>query len=78
MTDKDKCVSCSLFFKKCPVGAISESDYSSVDNSKCITCMRCISICPKIAKSIDPAIEKNIDKMLSAVAQGRKANELFI
>lgn len=78
ITDKDKCVSCSLCFKKCPVGAISESDYSSVDNSKCIACMRCISICPKMAKSIDPAIEKNIDKMLSAVAQGRKANELFI
>ena len=78
ITDIDKCANCSLCFSKCPVEAISENDYSSIDDSLCISCMRCVSICPMDAKDIDATIYNNIDSMLSKVASERKNNALYL
>ena len=52
--EKDKCFGCSMCAKKCPVGAISVTDYTApgkkkpayeIDNSKCIKCGACIDTC---------------------------------
>ena len=52
--EKDKCFGCSMFAKKCPVGAISVTDYTApgkkkpayeIDHSKCIKCGACIDTC---------------------------------
>ena len=52
--EKDKCFGCSMCAKKCPVGAISVTDYTApgkkkpayeIDHSKCIKCGACIDTC---------------------------------
>ena len=52
--EKDKCFGCSMCAKKCPVGAISVTDYTApgkkkpayeIDHQKCIKCGACIDTC---------------------------------
>ena len=52
--EKDKCFGCSMCAKKCPVGAITVTDYVApgkkkpayeIDTAKCIKCGACISTC---------------------------------
>ena len=52
--EKDKCFGCSMCAKKCPVGAISVTDYVApgkkkpayeIDTQKCIKCGACIETC---------------------------------
>ncbi|MCH5304280.1 MAG: NADH-quinone oxidoreductase subunit NuoF, partial [Ruminococcus sp.] len=52
--DKDKCIGCSLCSRKCPVSAISVTDYIApgkkkpafeIDPSKCIKCGACMEGC---------------------------------
>ena len=52
--EKDKCFGCGMCAKKCPVGAITVTDYVApgkkkpayeIDHSKCIKCGACIGTC---------------------------------
>lgn len=46
----NKCNACGLCCKKCPVQAIDANNPKKVDKSRCISCARCIYICPKHSK----------------------------
>lgn len=43
-----------LCAQKCPAGAIYADQPKLSDKSKCISCMRCVSICPVHAKKASP------------------------
>ena len=52
--EKDKCFGCGMCAKKCPVGAITVTDYTApgkkkpayeIDHAKCIKCGACIATC---------------------------------
>ena len=52
--EKEKCTSCSLCIKNCPVDAIKfdEDKKAIIDQELCISCSKCISICPVSAIGI--------------------------
>lgn len=72
------CVNCGLCAKKCPAQAIDTSDCKKVDKSKCISCMRCISVCPHSARSLNKAIVSAASLVMKKACSQRKGNELFI
>lgn len=72
-----QCNSCGLCAKKCPVSAIDYSNPKITNDSKCISCMRCISICPNQARSLDPLMVAEVAKKMKKVCSIRKENQLF-
>ena len=74
----DSCTKCKFCAWNCPVEAISEDKPNLTDNEKCISCMRCISICPNHARYLAPEIIEMFTEKLSLVASERKNNSLYL
>lgn len=73
----DACTQCGLCAEQCPAGAIDKKDARAVDPAKCISCMRCVAICPQHAKSLDAAKLAGVSAMLEKVCVERKTCELY-
>lgn len=73
----DACTQCDLCAKQCPAGAIDKNDAKTVDPTECISCMRCVAICPQHAKFLDAARLASISAMLEKVCTERKTCELY-
>ena len=72
------CTFCGLCAEKCPVSAIPADKPSSTDNTRCITCMRCVEICPAHARSLMPGVMKVAGPIMKKVWGRHTANEFFI
>lgn len=73
-----KCTGCGLCAKSCPVEAIPLDNPKRTDKSRCISCMRCIDICPNNARKVNSLMVKVASKKMEAACTDRKINELFI
>lgn len=72
------CTQCGLCAKECPAGAIDTADPSKTDAQKCISCMRCIAVCPQKARSISKVLLTAGSMKLKKVCGDHKKNELFL
>ena len=72
------CNRCGVCAKQCPVDAIPLSDPKTVDTTKCISCMKCVSVCPTGARSIGKIMNFLATQGLKKVCATRKENELYI
>ena len=72
------CGSCRLCAAKCPSGAIPSDNPTQTDKDKCISCMRCISVCPTHSRKLNPLMLAAASQKLKKACSGRKENELFL
>lgn len=72
------CNRCGVCAVKCPVQAISAQDPAKVDEKACISCMRCVSVCPQGARRVNPLLLSAAGLMLKKVCTERKECELFL
>lgn len=72
------CTRCGLCAAKCPAGAIPEDNPAATDAEKCISCMRCIAVCPNRARSLPAGTVEAIAQRIGAACAERKANQLFL
>lgn len=73
-----KCGKCGACAKNCPVGAIPLSDPRKTDKKKCISCMRCISVCPHYARHVNPVIALAAKKTMAKFCTQRREAETYI
>ncbi len=72
------CDNCGLCAEKCPVQAIDHSDPKKVDSKACISCMRCVSICPNSARKVNGVMMAAVSTMLKKACAERKECELYL
>lgn len=72
------CTHCGICAEKCPVEAIPENAPESVDKDRCISCMRCISVCPQHARKLSKTILFAASQKMKKACSDRKQNELFL
>lgn len=75
---RQECKKCGLCATKCSVDAISKDNPMLVDKEKCISCMRCVAICPSKSRSVNEESLLAISKKLENACSERKMNELFL
>ena len=75
---KAVCSNCGLCAQKCPVEAISKTAPFKTDKQKCISCMRCMSICPSKARKVNNLLLKIASLKMKKACSKPKNNQLFI
>lgn len=73
-----KCIQCGLCAAKCPAQAISRENPRKTEKQKCVTCMRCIYICPQKGRDLYTLEKVIAEKGLAKVCQEYKQPEIFI
>ena len=78
MPKPDKnCVRCGLCAERCPVQAISTTDFRA-DSKKCISCMRCVKQYRANARKVNGAMVSIAAIAIKKACSTRKENELFL
>ncbi len=71
------CNACGFCARSCPVGAIDEGDPRIVDDDACISCMRCVGVCPQGARKVSGVMVRLASLKMRKACSGRKECELL-
>ncbi len=72
------CVRCSLCAENCPTRAIPKDNPQTTDKAACISCMRCVGLCPHQARQLNGMMLSAAALALKKACSVRKENELFL
>lgn len=72
-----ECIGCGICFKYCPAGAISEAKMKTKKN-KCISCMRCVSMCSTDSRSVPKPIMLTTHLALKKMCSKRQEPKFYL
>ena len=72
------CIRCGLCADNCPAGAIPKDAPQKVDKAKCISCLRCIQICPQSARSVPLPLRLAAAATVKKYCAGRKEPKFYL
>ena len=72
------CRQCGVCVRECPVHAIPKEDMTRTDEDMCISCMRCIAVCPSGSRKLNKVMVNVAAQKLKKACAEPKQNELFL
>lgn len=73
-----ECNRCGICAAECPAHAIPKENPNFTDKEACMTCMHCVSVCPKQARQLDKLMLADSERRLEQALSGRKENKLYL
>lgn len=73
----EECVECGICAKECPAAAIPQDNPKTSRDDLCISCMRCVGMCPHDARSLPEEVIALATEKLQRIADSNKPNEFF-
>ena len=74
----DCCNQCGTCATLCPVQAIPVDAPNRTDPGRCISCMRCVQVCPQKARQAPPQAVAATSRKLEPICSQPKMNQLFL
>lgn len=72
------CTACGICARQCPTGAIPPENPRNTDKKACISCVRCVAVCPQHARKMNPLLVEVTAKKLKKFCEVKKENERFL
>lgn len=72
------CTQCGLCAESCPVKAIPADHPDQTDSDLCISCMRCIKVCPAGARKLNKLVLAAAEAVFAKKNSARKEPECFL